>query len=68
MSFLFNQLIKNRIAAYIIIIDDSEGNLKVTGKEWAGIRLGHAGTVTAIEVDTSIKLKERYNKNCNKTH
>lgn len=32
---------------------DSEGHLKVTGKEWACFRLGHAGMISTVEIDTS---------------
>lgn len=32
--------------------EDPNGHIVVTGKEWAVFRLGHPGTVTAVEVDT----------------
>ena len=32
--------------------EDYNGQLKVTGKEWATFRLGHVGIITAVEVDT----------------
>ena len=44
----------------ICVVDisvDSQGRLKVTGKEWACFRLGHAGTIDSIDIDTSNQLK-----------
>jgi len=35
-----------------VLEEDYNGQLKVTGKEWATFRLGHVGIITAVEVDT----------------